>query len=241
MGRHTKATGSASGVRPGRVSLSDRCSRLVRRIPLLPAVAGACAVTVVVTAIGSSQVSLTFTDNPPRSQARCTGASCPATHTATPDADVPETRPSGRAPGTRVPSVRPAMPAASPAKPRRTHRVGATARRGGSASPRPSPRPKPVTVAFQRIEQWPGGYVSTATITNRGRRPVDTWTLAFRVEDASVTHAWDVDVVRTGRHVVVRNWPDEPPIAPGQSVEIGFAADGTYHPPRDCEVNDAAC
>jgi hypothetical protein len=223
-------------IRRGR-ALPRRSVRLIRRIPLLPLVTGACTVVVVATAIGSSQVSLTFTDEPP-DHVGCIGPDCVAGDS--PEAGLPpEIDPSGRASSRRLSSPRPALPASSSVpRPRageeRTGgRVGRRPIQGGGSTP--------VTVAFRTAERWPGGYVGTATITNRGERPIRDWTLEFRVVEASVTYAWDVEVLRTGSHVVVRGRPEEEAIRPGGSVEIGFAADGAYHPPRGCRVNRTVC
>lgn len=204
-------------------------------IPLLPLVAGAFTVIVVATAIGSSQVSLTFSGEPPE-HSGCVDERCAIPPgTAGPVSGTPEAR-------TRASSPRPRSQASvpSPAPPPRSSRAAvgrATSGRPGT----PSSATTPLTVAFTPAERWPGGYVSTAVITNKGDRPIDAWTLEFRVVDASVTHVWDVEIVRTGQRVVVRNRPDEPAIAPGESVEIGFAADGVYRRPRECRVNHIAC
>lgn len=242
MRRQAKATTARSMrsvrgfIRRGR-ALPSRSVRLLRRIPLLPLVTGACTVVVVATAIGSSQVSLTFTDEPP-DHVGCAGPDCVAADA--PDVGLPsEIDPSSRASSRRLSSPRPALPASSPVPEPRAGEEGTRDRTG--RRPAQDVRSTPVTVAFKTAERWPGGYVGTATITNRGPRPIRDWTLEFRVVDASVTYAWDVEVLRAGSHVVVRGWPDEEAIRPGGSIEIGFAADGAYHPPRGCRVNRVAC
>lgn len=242
MRRHTSLVKtSAVAARTAR-SLAGRCGDLLHRIPLLPTVAGACMVMVVATAIGTSQISLSFSNNPP-GQSPCTGESCReptanVTHSDTPEAVRPEGRPSTR----KVPPARPALPTApSAARSRRGEGVGAVGQSPAAAA-RPTARPGLLRVAFKVVERLPDGYVTAATITNRSSRAITDWTLSLRVrEEASVVHAWDVDVVSVGRQALVRNWPDDPQIAPGKSVEVDFAVDGPYGPPQDCTINGKAC
>jgi hypothetical protein len=241
MGRITRPFEPA--VPPRHRLAGRRWIRLLRGAPLLPTVAGVFAAVVVVTAISSSQVSLTFANNPPPGQPRCTGAGCEAQPYDAAEPGDTGARPAARdrrAPTHRTHPARPA-PSRSAATRPRAGAIGppsADSPKAGSAAATASPR---ITVAFKRAEQWSGGYVSTATITNRGRRPVGAWTLAFTVVDGSVTYAWEVDVIRTGERVTVRNRPGDPAIAPGQSVEVGFAAEGTYRPPRNCTINGHRC
>lgn len=223
-------------------SLAGRCGDVLHRIPLLPTVAGVCTMVVVATAIGTSQISLSFSDNPP-SQDSCTGHLCQeptanVTHSNTPEVAGSEERRSTR----RVPTARPALPAASSAARSRSGEKPSATGESPAVAARSTPRPGLLRVAFTVVERLPDGYVSAATITNRGTRAIADWTLSFRVrEGASVVHAWDVDVVRVGRRALVRNWPDDPPIAPGKSVVVDFAVDGPYGPPQACTINDKAC
>lgn len=94
---------------------------------------------------------------------------------------------------------------------------------------------------FKPVERWPGGYVSAAIITNHGARPVEDWSLSFTVRDGAVVYAWDVEIERLGQRVIVHKTPGDPAIAPGRSVEVDFAAEGTYLAPRGCVINDRPC
>jgi hypothetical protein len=98
-----------------------------------------------------------------------------------------------------------------------------------------------VSVAFRATSKWADGFEGSATIVNVSGRPISGWTFAFRVPNAKVLSIWEVQVVRLGNPVIVRNPPQSPAIAPGESVQIGFTARGAAGTPSACTFNGVRC
>jgi hypothetical protein len=98
-----------------------------------------------------------------------------------------------------------------------------------------------VTVAFRATSQWTDGFEGSATIVNVSGRPITGWTFAFRVPNARVLSIWEVQVVRLGNPVIVRNPAQSPTIAPGEFVRIGFTARGAAGTPSACTFNGVRC
>ncbi|TDC87722.1 cellulose binding domain-containing protein [Actinomadura sp. 7K507] len=95
-----------------------------------------------------------------------------------------------------------------------------------------------LVVAFRVASKSPGGFKATATIANKGSQPVGKWALAFKIPSASVTAVSGAAVVRTGETAFVRGRTG---IAPGQTVRIVFAAQGTAAGPSSCVLNSRPC
>ncbi|MEV4002217.1 cellulose binding domain-containing protein [Actinomadura sp. NPDC049753] len=108
---------------------------------------------------------------------------------------------------------------------------------GGRAS-RGAGRPDGLVIGFRVASRTPGGFKATATIANKGQRPVSAWALAFKIPNVSVTAVQGATVVRTGRVPFVRG---RTAIAPGGSVRIVFAAQGTPSRPSACVLNRLPC
>ncbi|HZB33597.1 MAG TPA: cellulose binding domain-containing protein [Streptosporangiaceae bacterium] len=98
-----------------------------------------------------------------------------------------------------------------------------------------------VTVAFRATSKWTDGFEGRATIVNVSGRPISGWTFAFRFPNAKVLSIWEVQVVRLGNPVIVRNPPQSAAIAPGESVQIGFTARGAAGSPAACTFNGVRC
>ncbi|NYD46034.1 hypothetical protein BJY14_002017 [Actinomadura luteofluorescens] len=108
---------------------------------------------------------------------------------------------------------------------------------GGRAS-RGAGRPDGLVIAFRVASRTPGGFKATATIANKGQRPVTAWALAFKIPNVSVTAVRGATVVRTGRVPFVRG---RTAIAPGGTVRIVFAAQGAPSKPSACVLNRLPC
>ncbi|MGI5203383.1 cellulose binding domain-containing protein [Spirillospora sp. CA-108201] len=108
---------------------------------------------------------------------------------------------------------------------------------GGRAS-RGAGRPDGLVVGFRVASRTPGGFKATATIANKGQRPVTAWALAFKITNAPVTAVQGATVVRTGRVAFVRG---RTAIAPGGTVRIVFAAQGAPSRPSACILNKLPC
>ncbi|TMQ97111.1 hypothetical protein ETD83_20545 [Actinomadura soli] len=93
-------------------------------------------------------------------------------------------------------------------------------------------------IAFKVASRSPDGFRATATIANKGPRPVTRWALAFKIPSASVTAIKGATVVKTGEVAYVRGRTG---IAPGATVRIVFAARGTAAKPSTCILNSQPC
>ena len=114
-----------------------------------------------------------------------------------------------------------------------TPRGGARASRGASRTA--------VTVALRTVSTWHAGFQGQATITNRGPRTVNGWTLILRYPQTKIVSAWDVKVIQKGETLVADNPAEHPLIAPGRSVKVTFTADGAGVRPVTCSFNGTAC
>jgi hypothetical protein len=123
--------------------------------------------------------------------------------------------------------------------PRPGQAPGATAQ--GSRASRGSGRDGAVSVSFRTTSTWADGFEGRATIVNVSGRPINGWTFAFRIPNAKVQSIWEVQIVKAGSPVVVRNPPQSPSIAPGESVQLGFTARGAAGPPSACTFNGVRC
>ncbi|MGP4027943.1 cellulose binding domain-containing protein [Actinomadura sp. 3N407] len=108
----------------------------------------------------------------------------------------------------------------------------------GERASRGAGRSDGLVIAFRVASKSPGGFKATATIANKGPRPVAKWALAFKIPTASVTAVSGATVVRTGEVPYVRGRTG---IAPGETVRIVFAARGTAATPSSCVLNSKPC
>ncbi|MFG2245214.1 cellulose binding domain-containing protein [Spirillospora sp. NPDC048823] len=108
----------------------------------------------------------------------------------------------------------------------------------GERASRGAGRSDGLVIAFRVASKAPGGFKATATIANKGPRPVGKWALAFKIPTASVTAVSGATVVRTGEVPFVRGRAG---IAPGETVRIVFAARGTAATPTSCVLNGKPC
>jgi hypothetical protein len=102
-------------------------------------------------------------------------------------------------------------------------------------------RPDGMVVAFRVTSETAEGFRFTATISNRGERPVPKWTMAFRIPGARILGVSGASVVRTGELGWVRSSPGAPALQPGDSVKVAFVADGTPRAPTTCKMNKLPC
>jgi hypothetical protein len=110
--------------------------------------------------------------------------------------------------------------------------------REGQVSDRGTDR---LAVAFRVTSKTSDAFRFTSTITNRGDRPVRSWTLAFEIPGATITGVTGATAVRTGKLPAVRSSAEAPALQPGESVKVTFAASGTPRSPSTCKMNDLPC
>ncbi|TDD91372.1 hypothetical protein E1293_01910 [Actinomadura darangshiensis] len=108
----------------------------------------------------------------------------------------------------------------------------------GERAGRGAGRADGLLIAFRVASRAPGGFKATATIANKGQRPVPAWALAFKIRNASVTAVSGGTNVRTGELAFVRGRTG---IAPGGTVRIVFTARGTASKPYACVLNKLPC
>jgi hypothetical protein len=106
---------------------------------------------------------------------------------------------------------------------------------------RGSGRTGAVNVSFRATSKWADGFEGSATIANVSGRPITGWIFAFRIPNARVISIWEVQVVKAGSPVVVRNPAQSPTIAPGGIVRLGFTARGAAGIPSACTFNGVRC
>jgi hypothetical protein len=111
----------------------------------------------------------------------------------------------------------------------------------GARASRGIARAGAVTVAFHATSKWADGFEGSATIVNVSNRSISGWTFAFRIPNARVLSIWEVQVVKLGDPVIVRNPAQSPTIAPRDSVQIGFTARGAAGTPSACTFNGIRC
>ncbi|GAA2162835.1 cellulose binding domain-containing protein [Actinomadura napierensis] len=99
-------------------------------------------------------------------------------------------------------------------------------------------RPDGLVIAFHVTSRTSTAFRATATITNKGQKPVGAWALAFGIPDVTTRAVSGATVVKTGKLLYVRGRTG---IAPGRSVQFVFTADGTPRKPTYCLMNKLAC
>ncbi|QFZ21561.1 cellulose binding domain-containing protein [Saccharothrix syringae] len=83
----------------------------------------------------------------------------------------------------------------------------------------------------QRTEAWPGGLVTTATVTNTGRSEITDWTVVARFAgDERVTGSWQSTWGQYATAAALSAQPWNRRLAPGASVTLGFQATYGQHP-----------
>jgi hypothetical protein len=215
--------------RPGR----KRISPALRRLVVTPTFAAALGVVVAAfLAANMSRTVLHFSAPIPGNQ--CSSGDC---HVQQPHAG---TLASAR-PG--VP-ITPSDPAASGPAP--APRPGGTVPAGGgSDAPQPSVSSQPVSITYQQVEHWPGGFADQITISGLNGTRARVWSLAFGYPGAHIDGVqgarWEPGSGGTG---VARGvtWPGlgqtRSPAAP---VRLMVIVDGQPTPPSGCTLDGAPC
>ncbi|MBE1534742.1 cellulose binding domain-containing protein [Actinomadura algeriensis] len=99
-------------------------------------------------------------------------------------------------------------------------------------------RPDGLVVRFGVASRDASGFTATATIANRGARPVAEWALAFKIPDAVVGEVQGATVAEAGTLTKVHGTTGIPA---GDSVKIVFTAKGTPAKPTYCVINELQC
>jgi hypothetical protein len=130
----------------------------------------------------------------------------------------------------------------APQQPQTGAKENQVSQRGpGDRASRGAQRADGLVVGFAMVSRSATGFRFTATVANRGQRPVPKWALAFKIPNASVVSASGATVVRTGEIGWVRSPSGAPALTPGQSVKVVFVAKGASGAPSVCRMNSKPC
>lgn len=80
-------------------------------------------------------------------------------------------------------------------------------------------------VSYRRASSWEEGFGVRVEVSNRGRQPIQGWTLRWTFRgDPSIRQLWNARFSQDGRVVTVRDDGWNAQIQPGQNVQFGFEA-----------------
>lgn len=87
--------------------------------------------------------------------------------------------------------------------------------------------PSGISCDYKVTSDWTSGYQAQIVVTNNSSKTYDGWTFTFNTNN-KITSLWGAELSsQTGTKVVVKNPSWSTTLAPGQSVEINFVADGS--------------
>lgn len=136
------------------------------------------------------------------------------------------------------------IPKQPPATP--TPGITPTPTAGITPTPVLTPTPQPIScgVHYAVQAQWPGGFIATITITNRGSTPLKGWQLRFSFANGQKLLAgWLALWSQQGAQVTARDASFNASLPSNRAVTIGFV--GTWKsqnaPPTTFTLNNAPC
>ncbi|MFD1151553.1 GH12 family glycosyl hydrolase domain-containing protein [Saccharothrix hoggarensis] len=93
------------------------------------------------------------------------------------------------------------------------------------------------------VNSWNGGFTAEATITNTGSSQVSNWRATWTAPSGvTVTSGWNATVSQSGSTVTAAAPSWAPNLAPGQSVTVGYQANGSSSTaPSGFRLNGVAC
>jgi hypothetical protein len=100
-----------------------------------------------------------------------------------------------------------------------------------------------VTIGYQTLYQWQGGFVGTITITSHGSPGIPNWLLWLRYPGSRVDHVRGIRWYPSGRHAgVAVPWQYEQTLRSGMRVQFTFRVRGRLPgPPPGCFFNTSKC
>lgn len=97
-----------------------------------------------------------------------------------------------------------------------------------------------LTYAWSVTSQWDTGFVAGLTITNGSSSMIHGWTLRWDAPSYSIGSLWDgVLISQSNGEIVVANETWNGHLHPGDSVTVGFLANGTPTAPSSVIVNQS--
>jgi len=224
----------AGRARPERVwPRGRRISPVLRRLVVTPTFAAGLGVVVAAfLAANMSRTVLHFSAPIPGNQ--CTSGDC---HVQEPHGG---TLASAR-PGVHItPSVPSASGPATGLQP-----GGTASAAGGGGGPRPSVGSRPVSITYQQLEHWPGGFADQITISGLSGTRVRAWSLAFGYPGSRIAHVqgarWEPGGPGAG---VARGvaWPGWGQVrSSADPVRLMVIVNGQPGAPSGCTLDGAPC
>ncbi|MET8765188.1 cellulose binding domain-containing protein [Lentzea sp. NPDC004782] len=109
-------------------------------------------------------------------------------------------------------------------------------------NPNPNPGPTSCRATHKITNSWQGGFTAEATITNTGSSAASNWRSTWTVPSGvTVTNGWNATVSQSGSTVTATAPGWSPDLAPGQSVTVGYQANGQAGAPSGFTLNGAQC
>jgi hypothetical protein len=140
--------------------------------------------------------------------------------------------------------ITPSGPAASGPVP--ALQPGGTASAGGGRdAPQPSVGSQPVSITYQQVDHWPGGFADQITISGLNGTRARSWSLAFRYPGAHIDGVqgahWEPGSGGTGvaRGVTWPGWGQAQ--GSGAAVRLMVIVEGQPVPPSGCTLDGAPC
>ena len=140
--------------------------------------------------------------------------------------------------------ITPGSPAAS--GPATGLQPGGTASASGGGGPQPSPGTPPLSITYQRVGHWPGGFADRITISGLSGTRAHAWTLALGYPGARIAGVqgarWEPGSPGAGVAQGV-TWPGwgQPQNSAGAPVRLMVIVEGQPVPPSGCALNGAPC
>ncbi|GAA1583822.1 hypothetical protein GCM10009678_78090 [Actinomadura kijaniata] len=138
--------------------------------------------------------------------------------------------------------------AAVTTKPSRSASASPPASPSASASPSPGGAPSrpsaPVgglAASYTTSNSWGSGFIGTVTVVNRGTTAISSWQLSAVFSGRTILSAWTNSGSTSASHSGDRLATTGRSLGPGQSIQIGFQADGGAAAPSSCSLNGRPC
>lgn len=97
-----------------------------------------------------------------------------------------------------------------------------------------------INVNYSKVEDWGNVFQGEITITNNGDSNLVNWDLEFDLPN-EITNIWDAEIVGkdNGRYTIENaSWNRE--IAVGETITIGFIADGSSSDPQNFDIEGSS-
>lgn len=114
---------------------------------------------------------------------------------------------------------------------------------GGPTTTTPNPGgPAACRAAHKITNSWGSGFTAEVTLTNSGSSTANNWRSTWTAPPGvSVTNGWNATVTQSGSTVTATAPGWSPDLAPGQSVTVGYQANGQAAAPNGFTLNGVQC